>query len=49
MWPLFEVVSFDNSAPKISQNYSKMPIFSKVLGVDMQGQRPKRLTDLKSA
>ena len=49
VWPLFEVISFDNSAPKISQSCSKMPLFSKALCVDMQGQRPKTFTDLKSA
>ena len=49
VWPLLEGVSFDNSAPKISQIWSKMPFYSKALGVDMQGWRLKRLTDLKSA
>ena len=33
VWPLFEVISFDNSAPKISQSCSKMPLFSKALCV----------------
>ena len=49
VWPLFGWVSIDNSAPRISQSCSKMPFFSKALCVDRQVQRPKRLTDLKSA
>ena len=49
VWPSFEGVSLDNFASKISQRCSKMPFIWKALGVDIQGQRPKKLTDLKSA